>query len=101
MISTSGRNVSLAKDRYDTATTFSFGPLRFRNARWGENAAYQEVFHGWTHLYTVECSPDCGFKVQDHNSAELTDIVKLHASKSHNKTMSDKEIQGMMKTVRT
>jgi len=51
-------------------------------------------------LYTVECSPDCGFKVQDHNSAELTEIVKLHASKSHNKTMSDKEIQGMMKTAR-
>ena len=52
-------------------------------------------------IYMVECAPECGFKVLDHNSKELTEIVKLHASKSHNKNMSEKEIQSMMKTVRT
>jgi len=51
-------------------------------------------------LYMVECAPECGFKVQDHNSGELTEIVKLHAAKSHSKNMSDKEIQSMIRLVR-
>ena len=51
-------------------------------------------------IYMIECAPECGFKVQDHNTAELTEIVKLHAAKSHSKKMSDKEIQSMIKPVR-
>lgn len=51
-------------------------------------------------LHTVECAPDCGFKVQDHDKSELTKIVQLHAKGSHNKDMTDKDVLGMMKTVR-
>jgi predicted small metal-binding protein len=51
-------------------------------------------------LHMVECAPECGFKVQDHNTNELTEIVKLHGKTSHGKTFTDKEVQGMMKPVR-
>lgn len=49
-------------------------------------------------LKSVTCDPACGFMVRSHNEKELISMVKTHAKKMHNKTMTDKEIKGMMKT---
>ncbi len=48
-------------------------------------------------LKEVSCDPVCGFSVKSHDEKEIIEIVKQHAKKSHNMTVSDKEIMGMMK----
>lgn len=48
-------------------------------------------------LKEVSCDPKCGFSVKSHDEKEIIEIVKQHAKKSHNMTVSDKEIMGMMK----
>jgi predicted small metal-binding protein len=48
-------------------------------------------------LKKVECSPECGFVVQDHDEKELIEIVKHHVKKAHGKKMKDDEVRGMIK----
>ncbi len=47
----------------------------------------------------VECDPGCGFMVKSHDEKELIEIVKQHAKKSHNMTVSDRDIKEKMKVV--
>ena len=49
-------------------------------------------------LKSVTCDPACGFMVRSHSEKELISMVKMHAKKVHNKTVTDKEIRAMMKT---
>jgi len=49
-------------------------------------------------LKSVACDPACGFMVRSHSEKELLSMVKTHAKKMHNKTMTDKDVKGMMKT---
>lgn len=48
-------------------------------------------------LKKVECDPLCGFMVRTHDEKELIEIVKAHAKKAHNMTVSDKEVKDKMK----
>ena len=44
-------------------------------------------------LMKVECDPECGFMVRDHDEKELIEMVKRHSKKFHDKEMTDKEIR--------
>ena len=48
-------------------------------------------------LKKVECDPKCGFLVQSHDEKEVVEIAKQHAKKSHNMTITEKDVKGMMK----
>ncbi len=48
-------------------------------------------------LKKIECDPACGFMVRSHNEKELIELVKRHAKKSHNKSVSEKDIRDKMK----
>lgn len=48
-------------------------------------------------LKSVSCSPECGFMVRSHDEKELTAIVIEHVKKQHNKTVTEKDVKGMMK----
>lgn len=48
-------------------------------------------------LKKVECDPSCGFMVRTHDEKELIEIVKTHAKKVHNMTVTDKDIKDKMK----
>jgi predicted small metal-binding protein len=43
-----------------------------------------------TQLHSVSCVPECGFRVQSHDTKELISIVKAHAKKAHNKESRDR-----------
>jgi predicted small metal-binding protein len=49
-------------------------------------------------LMSVTCDPACGFMVRSHSEKELISMVKTHAKKMHNKTVTDKDVKGMMKS---
>lgn len=49
-------------------------------------------------LKSVSCAPECGFMVRSHDEQELSAIVIEHAKKHHNKTVTEKDVKGMMKT---
>jgi len=49
-------------------------------------------------LQRVECDPMCGFMVQSHDEREILEIVKQHARKSHDKTLSDKDVRALIKS---
>ncbi len=49
-------------------------------------------------MYSVDCDPTCGFMVRSHDQKEVTDMVIRHAQKAHNKKVTAKEVQAMMKT---
>jgi predicted small metal-binding protein len=53
--------------------------------------------HKTATLKSVSCAPECGFMCRSHDEKELTSIVKAHAKKAHNKDVTDKDVQGMMK----
>ena len=48
-------------------------------------------------LKKVECDPKCGFMVRSHDEKEIIEIVMQHAKKSHNMTISEKDIKAMIK----
>ena len=41
----------------------------------------------------IECDPACGFMVKSHDEKELVEIVKTHAKKVHNMTVTDKDVK--------
>jgi len=51
-----------------------------------------------TNLYSVECTPDCGFMARSENKKELTDIVIKHAHDIHGKDMAAADVEKMIKT---
>lgn len=48
-------------------------------------------------LKKVECDPTCGFMIRSHDEKELIDLVAQHAKKSHNMSLSEKDIRDNMK----
>ncbi len=48
-------------------------------------------------LKKIECDPSCGFMIRSHDEKELIDLVSLHAKKSHDISLSEKEIRDKMK----
>lgn len=48
-------------------------------------------------LKMAECDPKCGFMVRSHDEKEIIDMVKQHAQKVHNMSVSDKDAASMMK----
>lgn len=48
-------------------------------------------------LKKVECDPKCGFMIRSHDEKEIIELAMQHAKKSHNMTITEKEIKGMMK----
>jgi predicted small metal-binding protein len=51
-----------------------------------------------TGLKSVSCTPDCGFMVRSHDDSEIIQIVTDHSRKAHNKTITEKEVRGLMKS---
>lgn len=49
-------------------------------------------------LKKLECDPTCGFMVRSHDEKELIEIVRQHAKKSHNLTITEKDIRDKMQT---
>jgi predicted small metal-binding protein len=45
----------------------------------------------------IECDPSCGFMIKGRDEKELVEIVKIHAKKAHNMTVTDKEIKDKIK----
>jgi predicted small metal-binding protein len=45
----------------------------------------------------IECPSPCNFSVKSHDEKEIVEMVKLHAKKSHNMEISEKEIKAMIK----
>lgn len=45
----------------------------------------------------IECPSPCNFSVKSHDEKEIVEMVKLHAKKSHNMQISEKEIKAMIK----
>jgi predicted small metal-binding protein len=50
-------------------------------------------------LKKVECDPKCGFLVRSHDEKEVVDLAIRHAKKSHNMTLSEKDVKKMMSNV--
>jgi predicted small metal-binding protein len=57
----------------------------------------KEVISMAAALKQVECDPKCGFLIRSHDEKEVIEIAKEHAKKSHNMTITEKEIRAMMK----
>ena len=51
-----------------------------------------------TTLYSVDCTPECGFMARSENKKELTDIVIKHAHDIHGKDMAAADVEKMIKT---
>ena len=47
-------------------------------------------------LKQVECDPKCGFLIRSHDEKEVIRIAIEHAKKSHNMTITEKEVRAMM-----
>jgi len=45
----------------------------------------------------IECEPACGFMIRSHDEKELIEVVKAHAKKAHNMTVTDKDVKDKMK----
>ncbi len=48
-------------------------------------------------LKKIECDPTCGFMIRSHDERELIDVVTQHAKKSHNMSISEKEVKEKIK----
>ena len=49
-------------------------------------------------LKSATCDPACGFMVRSRSEKEIVSIIKSHAKKMHNMTMTDKQVKDMIKT---
>jgi predicted small metal-binding protein len=49
-------------------------------------------------LKKIECDPNCGFMVRSHDEKEIIEITTQHAKKSHNMTITEKDVRDMLKT---
>ena len=56
-------------------------------------------FAGEKHvLKSVSCDPECGFMIRSHDEKELGAIVIEHAKTQHGKTITEKDVKGIMKS---
>ncbi len=58
--------------------------------------AKKEVTNRATALKKVERDPKCGFMIRSHDKKEVIRNVIKHAKKSHNMTITEKEVRDMM-----
>ena len=58
--------------------------------------AKKEVISMAAALKQVECDPKCGFLIRSHDEKEVIKIAIEHAKKSHNMTITEKEVRAMM-----
>jgi len=47
----------------------------------------------------VQCDPPCGFTVKSHDEKELIEIVKQHAKKAHDMSITEKDVRDKIKSV--
>jgi predicted small metal-binding protein len=40
---------------------------------------------------------DCDFRIRDENEDELVDLVQQHSERTHEKPVSRKDVEGLMK----
>jgi predicted small metal-binding protein len=45
----------------------------------------------------IECDSPCNFSVKSHDEKEIIEIVKQHAKKMHNMTITDDDVKGKIK----
>lgn len=45
----------------------------------------------------VECDSPCNFSIKSHDEKEIIEMVKLHAKKMHNMTITDKDVKEKIK----
>lgn len=50
-------------------------------------------------LWEIDCAPECGFMVREHNQKALLAETQAHLKMVHNWTKTDKEILGMARKV--
>lgn len=48
-------------------------------------------------LKKIECDSTCGFMVRSHDEKEIVEIAMEHAKKSHNMTVTEKDVKAMIK----
>lgn len=48
-------------------------------------------------LKSASCDPTCGFMVRSRNEKEIISIIKAHAKKMHQKTVTDAQVKEMIK----
>jgi predicted small metal-binding protein len=48
-------------------------------------------------LKKIECDPKCGFMARSHDEKEIVEITTRHAKKSHNMTLTEKDVRDMLK----
>ncbi len=48
-------------------------------------------------MMKIDCDPACGFMIKSHDEKELIEIVKAHAKKVHNMTVTDKDVKDKIK----
>lgn len=49
-------------------------------------------------VYSAKCSSPCHFSLSSDSKEEVSAIIKQHAKAHHNMDVSDKDIEGMIKT---
>ncbi len=49
-------------------------------------------------VYSVQCDSPCSFMVSGHDKKEVIAVVIEHAKTHHNMTLSEKDVEGMVKT---
>jgi predicted small metal-binding protein len=49
-------------------------------------------------LKSIECDPDCGFKVRSHDEREVMNMAKDHVSHMHHKDVPLADLRKMMKS---
>lgn len=67
------------------------------SASMAQESATKPATDGKDGLKSVSCAPECGFMVRSHDEKELTAIVIEHAKTAHKKTLTAKDVKGMMK----
>lgn len=48
-------------------------------------------------LWSINCAPECGFMVRDHNETEIVQLGVTHMKMTHGKTMTTADIKPMVK----
>jgi predicted small metal-binding protein len=48
--------------------------------------------------WTVDCAPECGFSVRNHNQKELVAMVQMHTKQTHNKNTPEADVLKMARS---
>lgn len=58
----------------------------------------EETHKAMGEMKVGSCSPECGFMVRSHNESEVAEMLKMHAQKQHNMTLSDADAKAKIKS---